>query len=439
MSKVFANGRSILHKGDGHTHVSAAPDVCKVPTPGGPVPTPFVNSAQDSMLGKGSKHVTIEGHPVALTSSELSTSNGDEPGTAGGLISSKFQGKMTWGGGSVDVKVEGKGVARFLDPTLHNGNTFNTAFLAAGGTGLAYGDDTQCMACGKSVERHRVLETPEVVALVEAVFMELMKRFQDQRPLTDYYFELRKKRDELQKRSLDEVKRADEHLAPQNQRLSELRDRIRSASEVDKPALRAEIIPLQDAIQSARQAAIHKRKNDVKILEALQEEINTTNNTLKQMQPVLRWHDEEKTYVEGYMLGICVCKCSQNSLVACSGDIAPGFREVVRATNFELVPGFQMTARQSEAVTRRNRNWSCAAPKLLQRGRAEGHRVRAMSERYFSPFLGHKVMVTYSYTDSEGTDPQKQGEFGHGESVPSCDTCQELIPEMLCDNQQECP
>src|SRR5690242_4481460 len=115
MGSVFANGRSILHKGDGNTHIAAPPDVCKVPTPGGPVPTPFVNTAQDSMLDKGSKSTQIEGNPVALSNSELSTSSGDEPGTAGGLISSKFKGKLTWSGCSTDVKFEGKGVVRFLD------------------------------------------------------------------------------------------------------------------------------------------------------------------------------------------------------------------------------------------------------------------------------------------------------------------------------------
>ena len=163
MSRVYANGRSIIHQGSGNTHTSAAPDVCKVPTPGGPVPTPFVNSAQDSMLTKGSKSVTINGHPVALTDSELSTSSGDEPGTAGGLISSKFKGKLAWGSGSVDVKIEGKGVVRYLDVTLHNGNSFNTAFLSNGGTGFAYGDDFEgtCLLCQKDPDSHAVLELPE--------------------------------------------------------------------------------------------------------------------------------------------------------------------------------------------------------------------------------------------------------------------------------------
>ncbi|WP_141592379.1 DUF4150 domain-containing protein [Myxococcus sp. AB056] len=180
MTKVFANGRSILHKGAGNTHVSAAPDVCKVPTPAGPVPTPFVNSAQDSMLAKGSKKTTIEGNPVALTSSELSTSSGDEPGTAGGLISSKFKGKMTWGSGSMDVKVEGKGVVRFLDPTLHNGNTFNTSFISAGGTGLVYGDDPvdgniRCPNCNEDKAEHRLPETHLSLTQARKLLRELLK------------------------------------------------------------------------------------------------------------------------------------------------------------------------------------------------------------------------------------------------------------------------
>ncbi|PTL76476.1 hypothetical protein [Vitiosangium sp. GDMCC 1.1324] len=45
--------------------------------------------------------------------------------------------------------------------------------------------------------------------------------------------------------------------------------------------------------------------------------------------------------------------------------------------------------------------------------------------------------ISYSHTDDDGMQPEK-GKFGHGHSVPSCDACQKLIPEMLCDNHQEC-
>ncbi|HEY0136373.1 MAG TPA: DUF4150 domain-containing protein [Nannocystis sp.] len=161
MSSVFANGRSILHSGDGLKHVAAPPDVCKTPSPGGPVPIPYVNLASDSDLSRGTKGVKIEGSSVALADSHLRTSTGDEPGTAGGgIISAKTKGKMGWGTSSADVRFEGKGVARFMDITRHNGNSYNDAFKARGGTGLAYADDFQgpCPICKKGPREHRIPE-----------------------------------------------------------------------------------------------------------------------------------------------------------------------------------------------------------------------------------------------------------------------------------------
>ena len=70
------------------------PDVCKTPSPGGPIPIPYVNIAMDSQLAEGSTKTKIEGNPIALESSNISTSSGDEPGTAGGIMSSKFKGKF---------------------------------------------------------------------------------------------------------------------------------------------------------------------------------------------------------------------------------------------------------------------------------------------------------------------------------------------------------
>ena len=129
MPTVFANGRSILHAGDGLQHVSTLPDVCKTPSPGGPVPVPYVNVAATADLAKGTKRVKIGGKSVALASSHLSTSVGDEPGTAGGgLASSKTKGKMTWGSASADVKFEGKGVVRFGDVISHWIRTFRLWF-----------------------------------------------------------------------------------------------------------------------------------------------------------------------------------------------------------------------------------------------------------------------------------------------------------------------
>jgi Domain of unknown function (DUF4150) len=160
---VFANSRKVTHKGSGQTEVAAPPDVCKTPSPGGPIPVPYVNSAMDSQLAKGSKRTSIEGHPIALENSNIRTSVGDEPGTLGGLISSKFKGKLTWGTSSADVVIEGKGVVRFMDVTNHNGNSFNTAFMEDGGTGFAYADDFTgpCPICKGDPSTHAVVERPE--------------------------------------------------------------------------------------------------------------------------------------------------------------------------------------------------------------------------------------------------------------------------------------
>lgn len=158
---VYANNRSIIHKGDSGVHTAAPPDVCKTPSPGGPVPIPYVNVAKSGDLAKGTKKVKIEDNPTANAGSNLSTSMGDEPGTAGGgVVSSKFKGKMTWASTSMDVKSEGKGVARFMDPTQQNGNSFNTAFMTMGGTGVAYFDDfnRKCNICQRGAHTHAVLE-----------------------------------------------------------------------------------------------------------------------------------------------------------------------------------------------------------------------------------------------------------------------------------------
>jgi hypothetical protein len=173
--EVSANGRSILHKGHGMTHTCAPPDVCKTPSPGGPVPIPYVNVGMDSNITGGAESVTIEGNPVANTEARIATTSGDEPGTVGGLISSKFKGTVTWKTGSLDVKAEGKSVVRFLDTGLHNGNTFNVAFINAGQTAVAYADDFvgPCPICKKGPREHRVHESTNSAALCRQIIDKL--------------------------------------------------------------------------------------------------------------------------------------------------------------------------------------------------------------------------------------------------------------------------
>jgi hypothetical protein len=179
---VSANGRSILHKGHGQTHVCAPPDVCKTPSPGGPVPVPYVNIATDSNIVDAADSVRINGNAMAHVGSKVSVSSGDEAGTAGGLLSSKFKGSMTWKMGSLDVKAEGECVVRFLDTGLHNGNSFNSAFVNQGGTGVAYADDFRglCPICDQGPEEHRVLETPNTAALCAELVRQLTAQFRAQ-------------------------------------------------------------------------------------------------------------------------------------------------------------------------------------------------------------------------------------------------------------------
>jgi hypothetical protein len=166
MSSVFANGRSILHKGHGMTQLAIAPDVCKTPSPGGPVPIPYPNLSSDSNLTKGVATVKIEGNPLANVDSQLSRSNGDEAGTAGGVVSSKNMGAFGWPAGSIDVMADGKGVVRLLDSCLTNGNAYNDTGVDLGKPQLGYADDAKCpredCKLGHDLAKHRIPETDAI-------------------------------------------------------------------------------------------------------------------------------------------------------------------------------------------------------------------------------------------------------------------------------------
>lgn len=102
------------------------PDVCKTPTPAGPVPMPYPNMAQNAMFlpNTTAKKVKIVGASSVLVGSKTAISNGDEPGVLGGVSSSSFIGAMECTKGSNKVRIEGKAAVRMGDSTKHNkGNT----------------------------------------------------------------------------------------------------------------------------------------------------------------------------------------------------------------------------------------------------------------------------------------------------------------------------
>lgn len=128
---VKVNGlfNSLVHKGSNGISIATIPDVCKTPSPGGPIPIPYPNISQSMMLHKGTTTVKADGGMmIAIKGSEFSLSNGDNAGVAGGVKSSTFMKESTWILYSFDVKMDGQNACRFMDKKFQNHE--NTADLA---------------------------------------------------------------------------------------------------------------------------------------------------------------------------------------------------------------------------------------------------------------------------------------------------------------------
>ena len=126
-STVIVNAITAVHKASSGITPCSPPDVCKTPSPGGPVPVPYVNVAESSKLVNGSVTVTFDSQPVALKDSAFLPSMGDEAGSLGGVVSGVFKGAAKFSNYSMDVMVEGRNVARLGDPMTMNGNAPNTS------------------------------------------------------------------------------------------------------------------------------------------------------------------------------------------------------------------------------------------------------------------------------------------------------------------------
>jgi len=148
---VGVNQLSVIHADSGGIS-TAFPDVCKTPSPGGPVPIPYPNIAKSSDTASGAQTVKCDGNPVCVKDSNFSTSTGDEAGTAGGgVASNKTKGKAEFVNFSFDVQFEGKNVPRALDPMLHNDkNTPPFPVLQGPAVGMASEKD-KCVICQKDL------------------------------------------------------------------------------------------------------------------------------------------------------------------------------------------------------------------------------------------------------------------------------------------------
>lgn len=127
-SHVLVNNLGLTYKSTIGVSTATIPDVCKTPSPGGPIPIPYPNVANQGSLKKGTKTVKAKGKMIAVKGSEYSISFGDEPGTVGGVKSSTFKKETAWITYSFDVKMDGKNACRHTDKKFHNHK--NTVDLA---------------------------------------------------------------------------------------------------------------------------------------------------------------------------------------------------------------------------------------------------------------------------------------------------------------------
>jgi len=105
--------------GAGQCLTTGPTDMCKTPTPGGPVPMPYLNKASCSD-GQGSSKVKVKCKQALRKGDKIMMSSGDEGGAAMGLISSKIKGPAEFMLGDPQVKVEGKMWAHHTVPTKQN-------------------------------------------------------------------------------------------------------------------------------------------------------------------------------------------------------------------------------------------------------------------------------------------------------------------------------
>ena len=101
------------------------PDVCKTPSPGGPVPIPYPNIGMLAQAKKTAKKVKLCNKAAVTKKSKISMSSGDEAGVAKGVVSSKNMSTVTFKKGSSKVKVEGQSLQHLTAPTGHNGSNAN--------------------------------------------------------------------------------------------------------------------------------------------------------------------------------------------------------------------------------------------------------------------------------------------------------------------------
>lgn len=121
---LLSANKMVASVASGHQSVSTGPtDVCKTPAPPAPVPPPlpYPNIAMSATMGPGYATKTlVMATPMWTKNGKSAVSNGDQPGVALGLMSSKIMGMCEIQMASTDVDAEGGGVVRTADSSNSN-------------------------------------------------------------------------------------------------------------------------------------------------------------------------------------------------------------------------------------------------------------------------------------------------------------------------------
>lgn len=171
-SHIVVNSLGLTYKGTIGISTATIPDVCKTPTPGGPVPIPYPNIAQQSSLKGGTTTVFAKGKMIAIKGSQYGSSNGDEPGTAGGVKSGVNMKATDWITYSFDVKMDGQNACRHTDKKFHNNQ--NTVDLQGNNDPRRSEDDNGklkilCKGAPKGKRRNGKSRTPYTPCELEEI------------------------------------------------------------------------------------------------------------------------------------------------------------------------------------------------------------------------------------------------------------------------------
>ena len=108
-------------------NLMAFPDTCQVPSPAGPVPTPFPNTA---MLNQATgstctQKIKIVQKEAVTKATTIPQSTGDEAGSAGGVVSGMIKGPAKFTSYSQKLFLEGQPAVFLGCVSAQNGNNAN--------------------------------------------------------------------------------------------------------------------------------------------------------------------------------------------------------------------------------------------------------------------------------------------------------------------------